>query len=815
MRESNFSARASGGALALVVLAGCTLAFLFEGLFLERSLLGIDNRLFPPFTVHRSADEPPPGPMNFLSSDINGFILPETIAQWSRWEEGEVPLWNPYQNLGQPLLADMGYAPFYPAVLLGLWFEPMRAYAVSMALHLFLLGWGAWRLFRSRELAAPAALLGALTLAFGGFATVHLHLPNFVRVLAWLPWILLSFDRLAHSATLRRTGILALQLACCFLAGFPQLSFLVLYLGLASFGWTLLRANAGFRLRALICAGAATVLGGAASSVQVLPAAELLDESWRSEGLSPEQAERKRLEPESLVAVLLPQFFGSAVSEGGAESRRLEEFPTYEEWLEPEVQNNFIENTSYIGLVPLALVGLALGALLRGRGRRGDGFHLGVASVALAVMLGVPGISQGAALLPGLGVGSPKRAMAIVGFCCAWLAASELDRRIRSTQGGRNRGLLIFGAAFVGLGLAAFLPFEQWLLPQTTADDQQWFRTTVQSDLFAAALAGVVLIGAALLLKRAPRLGFGALILAAAVDLVWFGREVNPSQPLHDQYRATPGIEWLRNNGASDQYRVMTLFTDHLLGGNFGQVFGFRMAGGVSAMVDRESGELLRVLDPALMDPEDPRFVGALQNPLALQSPLLDLLGVRYLAVSHAGYQLLSSPDAAPLGLTMVHYDEAEMMALFERPSALPPAFFVERLRVVGDANERLNRLGDPAFEPAVEAIVEEPVEGPMTGLSVGAATYRRLEPECIEVELETGGPAFLVLSESHFPGWRAEIDGEACTLHRVDHALMGVTVPTGGSTLRLTYAPASFRIGTWISALSVLTILGLLIRRR
>ena len=69
-------------------------------------------------------------------------------------------------------------------------------------------------------------------------------------------------------------------------------------------------------------------------------------------------------------------------------------------------------------------------------------------------------------------------------------------------------------------------------------------------------------------------------------------------------------------------------------------------------------------------------------------------------------------------------------------------------------------------------------------------------------------GRGLAVLSDVHFPGWNATLDGSQVPIERVDYLLRGITVGPGEHRIVMTYEPWSWRLG-WI--VSLLTALGLL----
>ena len=92
-------------------------------------------------------------------------------------------------------------------------------------------------------------------------------------------------------------------------------------------------------------------------------------------------------------------------------------------------------------------------------------------------------------------------------------------------------------------------------------------------------------------------------------------------------------------------------------------------------------------------------------------------------------------------------------------------------------------------------------------GESGGRARITSYEPEEVDVEAALDEPGLLVLSDVHYPGWRAEVDGREVPIERVDHALRGVPLSAGSHTVAFRYEPLSWRIG-WIVSLLGLALL-------
>jgi uncharacterized membrane protein YfhO len=83
-----------------------------------------------------------------------------------------------------------------------------------------------------------------------------------------------------------------------------------------------------------------------------------------------------------------------------------------------------------------------------------------------------------------------------------------------------------------------------------------------------------------------------------------------------------------------------------------------------------------------------------------------------------------------------------------------------------------------------------------------------RREPNRIELKTSSSAPSILVLSENHYPGWRAYVDGRATETLRVDYALRGVVLAAGEHRVEFVYRPKSVFIGLLVSLLTLAALL-------
>src|SRR5262249_26389207 len=73
-------------------------------------------------------------------------------------------------------------------------------------------------------------------------------------------------------------------------------------------------------------------------------------------------------------------------------------------------------------------------------------------------------------------------------------------------------------------------------------------------------------------------------------------------------------------------------------------------------------------------------------------------------------------------------------------------------------------------------------------------------EPNRIELSANLTKPAFVVLSEIYYPGWRATVDGKDVALVRADSVLRAIPVREGQHRIEFEYKPGSLMWGSLIS---------------
>ena len=712
----------------------------------------------------RTADPASLVPWNPLMWDGVAEFYPWRLFAAQTLHSGYLPLWNPHQFCGTPFVANSQSAVFYPPNLLFCLLPVMRAFGVSVLLHLFLTGVFAYLFLRSSALGLgrAASLVGAVAWQLCHWQVAWLALPTFLCVSAWLPLALLLVDRAAERPTLTRAVPLGLCLGLMLLAGHLQIA-------LYCFG--LVTAYAVFRIlprvrtqwpALLLCAALALALAFGLAAPQLLPAIELARVSHRAGGPPTWAAYqgyvRLAVPPANLVTLFLPGFFGSP-TRGTYWGIGLDGGP-----------GAYMENACYSGVLTLLFALTGLAATWR---RDGMTWFFAVAAVvSLLLALGTPLNALPFFGLPGFAqTGSPGRVLVLWSFCASVLAAigtqAVLQKQWRALAWGAGTFaavfLLAFGYAAVWVGrdypagaLATNLSAlgDLWRLPLgllfgAAAALWLWQRGSIKTPVVGAVL--VVLVGTDLLAA-----GYG------------FNRTTAPQ----NVYPVTPLIAFLQAHRAEG--RIMPINRrwsfdpadppHALLPPNTATVYGLDDVQGYDSLLTGQYFQFAIALDggsPA--PPENGNMVFTYR------------LGSR--EAREAGARFVVTREIMP-GAAPVFQDNG--VYVYEDKGALP------RVRLTGE------RLSDEGIGYAL--LPQPPTRWRLLAMTEGLSLPRRV-----------------VVADQWYPGWHAYFGGQEAVLMRGPDIFRTITLTpkqlTHSSTnnpIEMRYEPTAFRVGLYALCLAV-----------
>ena len=460
-------------------------------------------------------------------------------------------------------------------------------------------------------------------------------------------------------------------------------------------------------------------------------------------------------------------------------------------------------------------------------------FFAGLAAFSLSLVFGLPTYRIVFALPFINQLHSPFRWLFPYTFSVAVLAGlgmTYLDRwvRQRSARLGLSRtiGLLAFWGGVAGVvGLLATLPLAERLYPlaeravlSLAKADQffasgrqfysyQWCNLIVFCLMLSA--SGAVLLLSRSSLRLPARLGGmkawkPLAVLVVALDLFVAGYGFNPAADVQWLEFTPPSIKFLQDRQAEDPHFRVTSYSasgDKTLNANIPWLYDLQDVRGYGSIIAKQYADYMALIYPQYELLYNRIAPISTDHPQALDSPLLDLLNVKYVVTMEE----IDSPKYKLVpGLKVRIY---ENLGVMPRAFTLPESSTVSTEDVATAVRK---------YDPRHHVIVEVPFpDAQALPGEPKAATISSYGHNEVFVDVNLDAPGWLILADTHFPGWRAyvrpfagaESDETELDIYRHAGNFRAVRLPAGQHTVRFKYTPTSVKVGFFLSFLGGATL--------
>ena len=697
---------------------------------------------------------------NFLITDPVRQQYPWRLLALDSLKKWELPIWNPYNFAGTPLMGNLQHAVFYPLNLLFYIFPTSYAWSLQVLLQIVLAFIFMYFYVSSLKLHRYASVLSALSFALSGFAVAWLEWNTIVHVWLWLPLILLSIDKvifnyihnshieLSYSefrVNLKGYKAWALSflfaLLSSFFAGHLQTFFYVFIVQIAYLGARLYQQSKKKRLISIFVILYSFFF--IFSAFQWFSIFEFISLSARSVDIDWYKA-GWFIPWQHFIQFIVPDFFGNPST-----------LNYWGEW-------NYGEFVGYIGLLPIILSVYAI--FFRYDKKTfffGSLFFLSLIFAFPTLFAKIPFLLS----IPFFSTAQPTRLISISCFSLAILAGLGADYYLMD----KKRIFYSIGIFGILIGLVYMLIF---IGGNTEVYSTESMKVALRNTFIPSVLyiACVFSLMAPRFLKIKKEYIMVLLIGITLFDLLRFYNKFTPFTDSNFLFPSTKSITFLQKNiGYS---RIMSL-DNRIFPPNFSIIYKIPSIEGYDPMYLRRYGELITASERGAPDISPPFGFNRIISPKIYTSHIIDLIGVKY---------FLTLNDINDSSLKKV-FQEGETR-IYENLEVFPKVFFVSSTHFAKDKNHAIDLLFNQKPNLRSVAIVEGlPSEYAFvtnSNLGIGVASIKQYRENKIVIETTNKYSGFLVLMDSYYPSWKAQIDGENTFIYRTNYNFRGIFVPAG-----------------------------------
>jgi hypothetical protein len=703
---------------------------------------------------------------------------------------GDFPLWNPYNGMGVPFIANHQSAVFYPInwvlfifYLLGRVEGLSFGVTLLIPLHLFIGGLGILRILGKFDISKFSQLMGGIVFAFSGYILTRLSFISMVWTYAWLPWVIfmcLQLKPICHQGSLTKLIKLSVFLSLQLLAGHAQTSYYTILLG----GLTVLFFSFSTfynQIKKILLFISATILSIMISAVQIFPTTEFLMQSQRSTEVGYEFAVSLSLWPARLMTILFGNFWGN---------------PNYGRFLSG---GNFWEENLYAGVFPFVTLVILVWVLvwktrknqIPNNQKKGIALLFAILIFSLLFSFGkffplYPFLYKN---IPTFSLfQAPVRFLIIYFFALSLLFGFGVDVWILSKFNHKKTNiiLVVFGTLFflslygnifqptipialinsilIGSILGLFFGFL------TLFKDKNWINLSKIKIIF-----GLILIGD-LLLHNFLWENFQSVNIFTNIN------QTQENSEFDRVFISDQDEKFIKFNVFYRPDRLQPLVNYENFPPDFipeTNLLNHRYA-------------IINNFDP--LQPEKYTIFWNWLNDISVDEQIVInfMIGANRIVeidpnrLDFISEKIIDAKSLVQWYGCVVYSDEKETLE-----SLLA--------NEIEDSENRCIFVDDLSNVISSEEIIGEPAQ----------ITFSMPSVNSIIVDYTSDNPGWIVVRQNWFPGWKAILDGkEALTIENVDYLFQGVIVPAGKHSVEFTYKPKSFSTGLFFSIMSAIFIL-------
>lgn len=713
---------------------------------------------FDPWTTHKELN----------AADVLRQMYPWKEFFVNSLRQGQIPLWNPYNFSGYPLIANVQSAVFFPGNIVFLFLSTLWGW-ISLVLFLPLVfNVFTYIFLRSLKLSRLASVFGGIVMVNLSHISVWHEQLVITQTVLFMPLALWAINKFSETKKRLYFFLIPLFLAFCIFGGHAQTAIYIYIIALVYLFYK------KFNLKQVVLC---FLLAIAISAVQILPTLEIYLQSAR-EG----EATRSLFAPfvlpwRYLVTILVPDFFGNPAT-GNFWGKNYSDF---------QIFSGVVATTfAFIGLYhewKKSIVKLFLGLAI---------FGLLFAMWPLAYVLHYLNI-------PIIASGVPARIVLIYQVAVAVLAVVGFNFWLE------NYGKLTLKKLAPALLVpVAFTLIWLFVRLQTDANFAIAERNIFLPALISLVTTGVLVFSALYPMKKLKYPLALFLIIVATVGYSYLFNKSSPFSPAKFAFPKHRVFAFLKEKAEINRfYGFGSAFVDK----NFATYYGVYAPEGYDSLYIKRYGELLASTKDGKLPRDVPRSdadFGPSDN--NYRNRLFDLLGIKYILDKNDTPKTNWEPDflSFPETKYQLVWQNLKWKA-YERKTAYPRVFVASSYEVITGREKIISRFYDPSFDPRKSVILEEDPKLVIPETISTRAKVTSYSPNKVVINVESTGTGLLFLSDAYFTGWKAFVNGREEKIYRADYTFRTVPINRGENKVVFVYDPVPFKLGFIISVLSLI----------
>lgn len=611
------------------------------------------------------------------------------------------------------------------------------------------------------------------------------------------------------------------------------------------------------------------VLGLLLGAIQFIPFLEVGQANFREGSAALAEIRGWAFPARRILTLAMPDFFGSPADHSYTDVFERQMVPFTENYygeLNPHGAytsnwgiKNYVEGGIYLGILSLFLAFLGIySAWRKRRDRRSEISFFGLLSIlslsfifgtpTYAILYyGLPGINQlhspfrwvfplsvGVAMLAGYGMDflseSREQLLAMPARKNRLMAGRTTVASLVRLSGPRSMVswlaalafwagmLLLAGLLFSWLAFASLEPAIERIflgLAQATdafPDTRAFFSFQVEQILILALM--LVAAGLVLRLSCSPAtvrgrplwsiLALGLIVLDLLIAGYGFNAAANPALLAHKPALLT----WLEQQPGTWRLTTFTPHGDKPLNANTPWLSDLQDIRGYDSIILKQYTDYMAAIEPQ----NELQFnrVQPIVDWRSLNSPLLDLLGVKYIVTAEE----IDLPKLAQLW-------QGEGLRVYENLAVVPRAYTISLAgtAAVPDPLTAVEQLDPRQYVLVDEETWPDSAPAPAVASQLTPADIIAYGNTEVIVQASVAEPSWLVLNDTYFRGWEAYLrplvtladgtsDEQRVDITRVNGNFRGVQLEPGEWQIRFRYSPLTFKLGGLASFMGATIIL-------